>query len=89
MKTDKELTYDTFRPVLLKSTGIKKNRGGGMVEKIIGNLLLHISNIVDNSLNCPPSYFKPSFLSFLCKISSICISYFVKSFIFHDILRSV
>lgn len=27
MKTDKELTYDTFRLVLLKSTGIKKQVG--------------------------------------------------------------
>lgn len=33
MKTDKELTYDTFRPVLLKSTGIKKTEVGGWWKK--------------------------------------------------------
>lgn len=69
MKTDKELTYNTFRAVLLKSTGIKKTQvagggRGGWWEKIIGNLLLYVSNIVDNSLNFPSSYFKPGFLSF-------------------------
>lgn len=51
--------------------------------------MLHISNIVDNSLNFPSSSFKPSFLFFLCKISSVCISYILKSIIFHHILRSV
>ena len=29
MKTDKELTYNTFRAVLLKSTGIKKTQVAG------------------------------------------------------------
>lgn len=57
-----------------------------MVGKIIGKLSVYISNIVDNSLNFPTSYFKPSFLSFLSKISSVCISYILKSFIFHHIL---
>lgn len=32
MKIDKELTYDIFRCVLLKSNGLKNRRGGGETE---------------------------------------------------------
>ena len=91
MKTDKELTYNTFRAVFLKSAGIKKTqvawRRGGWWEKTIGNLLLYVSNIVDNSLNFPSSFFKPSFLFFFL-YNQLCL-HFLKSFIVHPMLRSV
>ena len=36
MKTDKELTYNTFRAVLLKSTGIKKTQVAAGQGRMVG-----------------------------------------------------
>lgn len=86
MKIDKELTYDTFRCVLLKSDGDKnrRQRETEIVSRVFFSYVGSTTNI-----NLSFCFVITSFLSFLCKVCSILWFLFFKFFIFYNITVSL